>query len=124
VNNSNEAAIVMQLAAYIRNLGFQAIASMNDTALVIPYAIKAGLGEYGRNQMVLTLEFGPRVRLAFGFARSTTTIKERSGIGWQRHGGAMSRIGGPNVQRLHVSNRHCGGDRARLKLRLQLGRFR
>jgi epoxyqueuosine reductase len=49
VNNSNEAAIVMQLAAYIRNLGFQAIASMNDTALVIPYAIKAGLGEYGRN---------------------------------------------------------------------------
>ncbi|MCF2872858.1 reductive dehalogenase [Octadecabacter sp. G9-8] len=61
---SHEAAIVMQLAAYIRNLGFQAIASMNDTALVIPYAIKAGLGEYGRNQMVLTPEFGPRVRFS------------------------------------------------------------
>src|SRR5690606_25392644 len=51
---SHEAAIVLQLAAYIRNLGYRAIASMNDTALVIPYAIKAGLGEYGRNQMVLT----------------------------------------------------------------------
>lgn len=61
---SHEAAIVMQLAAYIRNLGYQAIASMNDTALVVPYAIKAGLGEYGRNQMVLTPQFGPRVRFS------------------------------------------------------------
>ncbi|MBM1222279.1 reductive dehalogenase [Ponticoccus sp. SC2-23] len=61
---SHEAAIVMQLAAYIRNLGYNAVASMNDTALVIPYAIKAGLGEYGRNQMVLTPEFGPRVRFS------------------------------------------------------------
>lgn len=61
---SHEAAIVIQLATYIRNLGFQAVASMNDTALVIPYAIKAGLGEYGRNQMVLTPEFGPRVRFS------------------------------------------------------------
>ncbi|MGB7320672.1 MAG: reductive dehalogenase domain-containing protein [Albidovulum sp.] len=61
---SHEAAIVMQLAAYIRNLGYRAVASMNDTALVIPYAIKAGLGEYGRNQMVLTPEFGPRVRFS------------------------------------------------------------
>ena len=61
---SHEAAICIQLATYIRNLGFRAVASMNDTALVIPYAIKAGLGEYGRNQMVLTPEFGPRVRFS------------------------------------------------------------
>jgi ferredoxin len=61
---SHEAAIVIQLAAYIRNLGFQAVASMNDSALVIPYAIKAGLGEYGHNQMVLTPEFGPRLRFS------------------------------------------------------------
>ena len=61
---SHEAAIVIQLATYIRNLGYQAVASMNDTALVVPYAIKAGLGEYGRNQMVLTPEFGPRVRFS------------------------------------------------------------
>ena len=61
---SHEAAICIQLATYIRNLGFQAVASMNDTALVIPYAIKAGLGEYGRNQMVLTPEYGPRVRFS------------------------------------------------------------
>ncbi|WP_170789276.1 4Fe-4S double cluster binding domain-containing protein [Ruegeria lacuscaerulensis] len=61
---SHEAAIVIQLAAYIRNLGYQAVPSMNDTGLVIPYAIKAGLGEYARNQMVITPEFGPRLRFS------------------------------------------------------------
>ena len=61
---SHEAAIVMQIAAYIRNLGYQAIASMNDTGLVIPMAIQAGLGEYARNQLVITPEFGPRLRFS------------------------------------------------------------
>lgn len=61
---SHEAAIVMQMAAYIRNLGYEAVASMNDTGLVIPYAIKAGLGEYARNQLVITPEFGPRLRFS------------------------------------------------------------
>ncbi|WP_406644859.1 reductive dehalogenase domain-containing protein [Aliisedimentitalea scapharcae] len=61
---SHEAAIVMQLAAYIRNLGYEAVPSMNDTGLVIPYAVKAGLGEYARNQMVITPEFGPRLRFS------------------------------------------------------------
>jgi epoxyqueuosine reductase QueG len=61
---SHEAAVVMQLAAYIRNLGYEAVASMNDTALVIPFAVKAGLGEYARNQLVITPEFGPRLRFS------------------------------------------------------------
>jgi len=61
---SHEAAVVMQLAAYIRNLGYQAVASMNDTGLVIPFAVKAGLGEYARNQLVITPEFGPRLRFS------------------------------------------------------------
>ena len=61
---SHEAAISIQLASYIRNLGYQAIPSMNDTGLVIPLAIKAGLGEYGRNQMLLTPEYGPRLRFS------------------------------------------------------------
>lgn len=61
---SHEAAVVMQLAAYIRNLGYEAVASMNDTGLVIPFAIKAGLGEYARNQLVITPEFGPRLRFS------------------------------------------------------------
>lgn len=61
---SHEAAIVIQLASYIRNLGYEAVASMNDTGLVIPLAIKAGLAEYGRNQMAITPEYGPRLRFS------------------------------------------------------------
>lgn len=61
---SHEAAVVMQLAAYIRNLGYEAVASMNDTSLVIPFALKAGLGEYARNQMVITPGYGPRLRFS------------------------------------------------------------
>ena len=64
IEYSREAAIVTQLTSYIRGLGYEATGSMNDTALVIPYAIKAGLGEYARNQMVITPEYGPRVRFS------------------------------------------------------------
>jgi|APSaa5957512622_1039677.scaffolds.fasta_scaffold26239_2 epoxyqueuosine reductase len=52
------------LAHYIRNLGFQAIPSGNDTACSIPLAIDAGLGELARNGLLITPHFGPRVRLA------------------------------------------------------------
>lgn len=61
---SEEVSTVTRLSQYIRNLGWQAAGSMNDTALVIPYALQAGLGEYARNQMVITPEFGPRVRFS------------------------------------------------------------
>ena len=37
---------------------------MNDTGLVIPYALQAGLGEYARNQLVITPQFGPRLRFS------------------------------------------------------------
>ncbi len=70
---SHEAAIVLQLAAYIRNLGYEAVASMNDTGLVIPYAVKAGLGEYARNQLVITPEFGPRLRFSKIFTNMPLT---------------------------------------------------
>ncbi len=60
---SHDALVVLATAQYIRNLGYNAIASMNDSALAIPLAIKAGLGEYGRHGLLITKEFGPRVRL-------------------------------------------------------------
>jgi epoxyqueuosine reductase len=52
------------LAEFIRNLGYKAIPCGNDTGLSIPIAIDAGLGELGRNGLLITKEFGPRVRLA------------------------------------------------------------
>jgi len=52
------------LAHYIRGLGYKAIACGNDTACSIPIAIDAGLGELARNGLLITPEFGPRVRLA------------------------------------------------------------
>lgn len=51
------------VAEFIRNLGYQAIQCGNDTALSIPLAVDAGLGELGRNGLLLTPEFGPRIRL-------------------------------------------------------------
>ena len=52
------------LAQFITNLGYEAVAAMNDTALNIPMAIQAGLGEYGRNGLLITPEYGPNVRIA------------------------------------------------------------
>lgn len=52
------------LAQFITNLGYEAVASLNDTALSIPMAIEAGLGEYGRHGLLITPEFGPNVRIA------------------------------------------------------------
>ena len=52
------------LAEFLRALGYIGIPSGNDTALSVPYAIAAGLGEYSRMGLLITPEYGPRVRLA------------------------------------------------------------
>lgn len=58
------AFVASSLAHYIRSLGYQAIPTGNDTALSIPLAIDAGLGELGRQGLLITEKFGPRVRLS------------------------------------------------------------
>ncbi|MFT5434114.1 MAG: epoxyqueuosine reductase [Myxococcota bacterium] len=63
IGYSQDTVVLLALAQYIVNLGYRAVPSMNDTALAIPYALKAGLGEYGRHGLLITEEFGPRVRL-------------------------------------------------------------
>ena len=60
---SQDLLVAVSLAQYIRNLGYQAVASLNDTALSIPLAIQAGLGESGRHGLLITPEYGSRVRL-------------------------------------------------------------
>ena len=51
------------LAKYVRMLGYEAIPCGNDTTQSIPLAIDAGLGELGRNGLLLSPEFGPRQRI-------------------------------------------------------------
>ena len=60
---SQDTVLLLSLGQYIRNLGYRAVESLNDTALDVPFAIQAGLGEYGRLGLLITKEFGPRVRL-------------------------------------------------------------
>ena len=60
---SKMAYVAGMVAHFIRTLGYKAIPSGNDTALSIPLAIDAGLGQLGRNGILITEKFGPRVRL-------------------------------------------------------------
>jgi epoxyqueuosine reductase len=52
------------LAEFIRNLGYKALPTGTDTALTMPLAIEAGLGEMGRHGILITPKFGPRLRIA------------------------------------------------------------
>ncbi|MHA1771519.1 MAG: reductive dehalogenase [Candidatus Thorarchaeota archaeon] len=56
--------IETELAAFIRRLGYSAIPCGNDVGLSVPVAIDAGLGQYGRHGLLITKEFGSRVRIA------------------------------------------------------------
>jgi len=51
------------MGEFIRNLGYEAIQCGNDTALSIPLAIDAGFGELGRNGLLITPQYGPRIRI-------------------------------------------------------------
>ena len=62
VGYSYDTLVLLGVTQYVRNLGYRAVATMNDTALAIPYALKAGL-EYGRHGLLITEEYGPRVRI-------------------------------------------------------------
>jgi epoxyqueuosine reductase len=60
---SKMAFLLACMGEFIRNLGYIAIQCGNDTALSIPLAIDAGLGALGRLGILITPEYGPRVRL-------------------------------------------------------------
>jgi len=63
VGYSKMTFILACMGEFIRNLAYEAIQCGNDTALSIPLAIDAGLGELGRNGLLITPQYGPRVRL-------------------------------------------------------------
>lgn len=60
---STMAFVLSCMGEFIRNLGYRAVQSGNDTALSIPLAIDAGLGALGRNGLLVTKKYGPRVRI-------------------------------------------------------------
>jgi ferredoxin len=60
---SKMAFLIACMGEFIRNLGYDAIQMGNDTALSIPLAIDAGLGELGRNGLLITPQYGSRVRI-------------------------------------------------------------
>jgi reductive dehalogenase len=61
---SQMAYIEIHLAEFIQRMGYRAIPCGNNVAISVPLAIDAGLGQYGRHGILITKEFGPRVRLA------------------------------------------------------------
>ncbi|NBJ14620.1 MAG: reductive dehalogenase [Dehalobacter sp. 4CP] len=52
-----------KVATFIRLCGYNAIPCGNDTGLSVPMAIHAGLGELSRMGLLITPDYGPRVRL-------------------------------------------------------------
>jgi epoxyqueuosine reductase QueG len=63
IGYSRMAFLVATMAEMISSLGCRAVPMANDTALSIPLAIQAGLGQLGRNGMLLTSSYGACVRL-------------------------------------------------------------
>jgi epoxyqueuosine reductase len=63
VGYSRMAFTIACMAQFLRNLRYNAIPMGNDTALSIPLAIDAGLGQLGRNGLLITPEYGPCIRL-------------------------------------------------------------
>lgn len=60
---TKDCVTLLTITQYIRNLGYRAYATMNDSALAVPLAVQAGLGEGGRHSLLITPEFGARLRL-------------------------------------------------------------
>lgn len=54
----------LRVAYMLRRIGYNARHAGNDTGLSVPLAIQAGLGECSRMGLLITEEYGPRIRIA------------------------------------------------------------
>lgn len=63
VSYSRMAFLISCLAEYIRRLGFKALPMGNDGALSIPLAIDAGLGQLGRNGLLINSHLGSCLKI-------------------------------------------------------------
>lgn len=80
---SKSAWCASSLATFIVELGYHAIPCGNEIGASIPMAIDAGLGEAGRNGLLLTREFGPRARIGKVFTDLPLLINSPIDIGIQ-----------------------------------------
>ena len=58
------APTLWMVAEFIRGLGYNAIPAANDTALSIPLAVDAGLGQVGRHGLLINPKVGARCRIS------------------------------------------------------------
>lgn len=79
------AKIAMLVARYINLLGYEARAHVdaNYRVMCVPIAADAGLGELGRLGLLITPQFGPRVRLAVVTTTLPLAVDEPVRIGVQ-----------------------------------------
>ncbi len=77
----DQAVVAYGLAEFLWALGYRALPSGNDLAISGVFAVAAGLGELGRNGIVVTPEHGPNVRLAKVFTDLPMTIDKPRNFG-------------------------------------------
>ena len=58
------APTLWMVAEFIRGMGYNAIPAANDTALSIPLAVDAGLGQVGRHGLLINPKVGARCRIS------------------------------------------------------------
>jgi epoxyqueuosine reductase len=73
------------LATYIRELGYRAIPCSNELGISVPMAIDAGLGESSRMGILITRDFGPRVRISKVFTDLPLATDSPIDIGVQKY---------------------------------------
>ncbi len=78
---THDTVVLLTLTQYIRNLGYRAVASMNDSTLAIPLAVQAGLEDVGRHSLLITEEYGPRLRLGKIFTNIPLVLNEPKRFG-------------------------------------------
>lgn len=72
------------LATFIAELGYRAISSVNELGIDVAMAVDAGLGEMGRNGMLITRDYGPRVRISKVFTDLPLALDSPVDIGVQK----------------------------------------
>jgi len=72
------------LATFISELGYRAIPTVNELGIDVAMAVDAGLGEMGRNGMLITRDYGPRVRISKVFTDLPLVLDSPIDIGVQK----------------------------------------